>query len=41
MCSSELGFRKEPGGQWRCTVDNSYGTALLAAQQSGDQPATD
>ena len=22
-------FRKEPGGQWRCTVDNSYGTALL------------
>ena len=22
-------FRKEPGGQWRCTVDNSYGTTLL------------
>ncbi len=25
-------FRKEPGGQWRCTVDNSYGTTLLGAQ---------
>ncbi|MNO95909.1 hypothetical protein D3C76_875640 [compost metagenome] len=34
-------FRKEPGGQWRCTVDNSYGTSLLAAQQHGDLPATD
>ena len=34
-------FRKEPGGQWRCTVDNSYGTTLLAAQQPGDLPATD
>ena len=34
-------FRKEPGGQWRCTVDNSYGTALLAALQPGDQPAPD
>ncbi|WP_404836875.1 YybH family protein [Aeromonas media] len=34
-------FRKEPGGQWRCTVDNSYGTSLLAAQQHGDRPATD
>ncbi|MNQ94721.1 hypothetical protein D3C85_1102450 [compost metagenome] len=34
-------FRKEPGGQWRCTVDNSYGTALLAALQPGVQPATD
>ncbi|MFQ2658456.1 YybH family protein [Aeromonas caviae] len=22
-------FRKEPGGQWRCTIDNSYGTTLL------------
>ncbi|MFJ1301831.1 YybH family protein [Pseudomonadota bacterium AL_CKDN230030165-1A_HGKHYDSX7] len=22
-------FRHEPDGQWRCTVDNSYGTALL------------
>lgn len=33
-------FRKEPGGQWRCTVDNSYGTTLLGAQQPGDQPAT-
>ncbi len=34
-------FRKEPGGQWRCTVDNSYGTTLLGAQQPGDRPATD
>ncbi len=34
-------FRKEPGGQWRCTVDNSYGTMLLGAQQPGDRPATD
>ena len=34
-------FRKEPCGQWRCTVDNSYGTTLLAALQPGDQPATD
>ena len=25
-------FRKEPGGQWRCTVDNSYGTALLESK---------
>lgn len=24
-------FRKEADGQWRCTIDNSYGTALLAA----------
>ncbi len=24
-------FRKETDGQWRCTIDNSYGTALLAA----------
>lgn len=32
-------FRKEPGGQWRCTIDNSYGTSLLAAQQPGDRPA--
>ncbi|MGN5090629.1 YybH family protein [Aeromonas hydrophila] len=24
-------FRKEVDGQWRCTIDNSYGTALLAA----------
>ena len=23
-------FRKESDGQWRCTIDNSYGTALLA-----------
>ena len=22
-------FCKEPDGQWRCTVDNSYGTTLL------------
>lgn len=34
-------FRKEPGGQWRCTIDNSYGTTLLAAQQPSDRPATD
>lgn len=34
-------FRKEPGGQWRCTIDNSYGTTLLAAQQPGDLPAID
>ncbi len=25
-------FRKEPDGQWRCTIDNSYGTTLLAAE---------
>ncbi|WP_413162084.1 YybH family protein [Aeromonas salmonicida] len=24
-------FRKDPCGEWRCTIDNSYGTALLAA----------
>jgi len=24
-------FRKEDGGGWVCTVDNSYGTELLAA----------
>jgi uncharacterized protein (TIGR02246 family) len=23
-------FRREGGGRWVCTVDNSYGTALLA-----------
>ena len=34
-------FRKEPGGQWCCTVDNSYGTTLLVAQQPGYRPATD
>ena len=34
-------FRKEVDGKWRCTIDNSYGTALLAVQQPGDQPATD
>lgn len=34
-------FRKEPGGQWRCTVDNSYGITLLGAQQPGDRPAID
>ncbi len=34
-------FRKEPGGQWRCTVDNSYGTTLLGAQQPGIRPAID
>lgn len=34
-------FRKELCGQWRCTIDNSYGTTLLAAQQPGDLPATD
>ncbi|MNF44023.1 hypothetical protein D3C84_251280 [compost metagenome] len=22
-------FRKEADGRWRCTIDNSYGTALL------------
>ncbi|UNP89482.1 SgcJ/EcaC family oxidoreductase [Aeromonas encheleia] len=22
-------FRKEADGQWRCTIDNSYGTTLL------------
>ena len=22
-------FRREPDGRWACTVDNSYGTALL------------
>ncbi|MNJ58130.1 hypothetical protein D3C77_537510 [compost metagenome] len=22
-------FRKEADGQWRCTIDNSYGTSLL------------
>ncbi|WP_461606289.1 YybH family protein [Aeromonas rivipollensis] len=33
-------FRKESDGEWRCTIDNSYGTALLAQQQPGDQPAT-
>ncbi|MGE4390676.1 MAG: DUF4440 domain-containing protein [Aeromonas sp.] len=31
-------FRKEPGGQWRCTVDNSYGTTLLVAQQPCYRP---
>ncbi|MDQ8033288.1 DUF4440 domain-containing protein [Bordetella genomosp. 1] len=25
-------FRHDPDGQWRCTVDNSYGTDLLSAQ---------
>lgn len=25
-------FRKEPDGQWLCTVDNSYGTTLLDEQ---------
>ena len=34
-------FRKEPDGRWRCTIDNSYGAALLEAQRPGDQPATD
>lgn len=34
-------FRKEPGGQWCCTVDNSYGTTLLGAQQPGIRPAID
>ncbi|WP_342058182.1 YybH family protein [Aeromonas sp. OTU364] len=34
-------FRKELGGQWRCTIDNSYGASLLAAQQPGDRPAND
>ncbi|MFM5817565.1 YybH family protein [Aeromonas sanarellii] len=34
-------FCKETDGEWRCTVDNSYGTTLLGAQQPGDQPATD
>ncbi|MGL5813739.1 MAG: YybH family protein [Aeromonas sp.] len=24
-------FRKEADGQWRCTIDNSYGTTLLDA----------
>ena len=24
-------FRKEPHGEWRCTIDNSYGTELLSA----------
>ncbi|WP_429066883.1 YybH family protein [Aeromonas bestiarum] len=24
-------FRKDLGGEWRCTIDNSYGTALLEA----------
>ena len=24
-------FRKEADGEWRCTIDNSYGTALLVA----------
>ena len=24
-------FRREDGGQWRCTVDNSYGTELLSS----------
>ncbi len=23
-------FRKEADGLWRCTIDNSYGTELLA-----------
>lgn len=34
-------FRKGTDGEWRCTIDNSYGTALLEAQRPGDQPATD
>ncbi|WP_323929067.1 YybH family protein [Aeromonas caviae] len=34
-------FRKEPGGQWRCTIDNSYGATLLGAQLPGDRPAID
>ncbi|WP_262110953.1 YybH family protein [Aeromonas sp. Marseille-Q5825] len=34
-------FRKEADRQWRCTIDNSYGTALLEALRPGDQPATD
>ena len=25
-------FRKEGDGQWRCTIDNSYGTTLLGAE---------
>lgn len=25
-------FRKESDGQWRCTIDNSYGTALLDSE---------
>jgi uncharacterized protein (TIGR02246 family) len=27
-------FRREAGGRWVCTVDNSYGTDLLADQPS-------
>ncbi len=30
-------FSKEADGQWRCTIDNSYGTTLLGAQQPGDR----
>lgn len=25
-------FRKDDGGTWRCLIDNSYGTELLAAE---------
>jgi ketosteroid isomerase-like protein len=25
-------FRKEQYGEWRCTVDNSYGTELLSTR---------
>jgi len=34
-------FRKEADGQWRCTIDNSYGTALLAAVGADVRPSSD
>ena len=31
-------FRKEVDGEWRCTIDHSYGTALLGAQAPTAHP---